>query len=487
VQTRFCSLLALAVLTAGCVRAAPPIAAPASEPSEAAALLTGWHMRATLAPGAEALAVQMCFEGEPPPAVRVTNPDAEEHIEALHVVGRDDARLRMTKGRVDLASLAPGECVGYRVDFRRMATRAGGRSVNWVGDSVAVRQSMWLLWPTGASDDAVGTLELELPEGMQVSVPWPRREGPRPVYVLDQTAGRWLGFTAFGKLVTDSFEAHGARIDIARLDAEMSCSPEGMRRWILDAVASVAMLYEGYPRERLQVLVVPIDGAGGSVYFGMAARGGGSGVMLLVDRDAREGELPGGWTTVHELLHHGMPFAQEAWISEGFVSYYTELMRTRMGHRSEKDGWRELAEAFARGRRGGRGMTLAASSARMMDTFAFQRVYWGGAAIAFDIDVRMRVESGGKLGFDDAMRELRRCCGDAPKRWAATTLLAKLDAWYGKPIFTEIATAHLGRVAFPDTEATMRQLGVTVEGDTVTLDEEHPAAAMRRAIMAPRK
>jgi hypothetical protein len=427
----------------------------------------------------------MCFEGVPPPAVKVTNPDAAEHIERLHVIGRDVA-LRMTNDRVDLSALAPGECVGYRVDFRRMATRAGGRSVNWVGNSVAVRQSMWLLWPSDTSDDAVATIELELPAGMKASVPWPRREGERPMYVLDATAGRWLGFTAFGELATDSFEAHGVQIELARLDAEMDCSPEGVRRWILDAVESVAMLYEGYPRDRLQVLVVPIDGAGGSVYFGMAARGGGSGVMLLVDRDAEDHELPGGWTTVHELLHHGMPFAREAWMSEGFVSYYTELMRTRMGHRSEKDGWRELAKAFGRGRRGGRGMTLAASSANMMSTFAFQRVYWGGAAIAFDIDIRMRTESGGKLGFDDAMRELRRCCGDAPKRWPAQTLLAKLDAWYGKPIFTEIANEHLIGLAFPDTEAMMRRIGVTVDGDTVTLDDEHPAASVRRAIMAPR-
>ena len=144
-------------------------------------------------------------------------------------------------------------------------------------------------------------------------------------------------------------------------------------------------------------------------------------------------------------------FAREAWMGEGFVSYYTELMRTRMGHRSEADGWRELAAAFERGRRGGRGLTLAATSARMMDMFAFQRVYWGGAAIAFEIDVTMRLDSDGRLGLDDAMRELRRCCGDAPRRWPAMTLLGKLDAWYGKPIFTTIAKKHLDRIVFPDT------------------------------------
>jgi hypothetical protein len=322
---------------------------------------------------------------------------------------------------------------------------------------------------------------------MKASVPWPRREGPRPAYVLDATAGRWLGYNAFGDLEIDTIEAHGARVEIARLDAEMTCSDDGVRKWILDAVQSVAMLYEVYPRERLQVVVVPIDGGGGDVYFGMAARGGGSGVLLLVDRDAEDRELPGGWTTVHELLHHGMPFAKEAWMSEGFVSYYTEIMRTRMGHRSEADGWRELSQAFDRGRRGGRGMTLEKTSANMMNTFAFQRVYWGGAAIAFEIDVIMRLESRGERTFDDAMRELRRCCGDAPRRWPASTLLEKLDAWYGEPLFTRIAKKHLERSEFADTDGLLHRLGVVVDGETVTMDEQHPAAAIRKAIMAPRK
>jgi len=479
-------LVTFAVTAGACRRAAPP-AAPVDPPHRGGAL-RGWQMRAELAPGADAVAVQMCFDGAPPRAVTVMNPDATPYVDELRVVGREQA-LRMRGGRVDLAGMAPGECLGYRVDFRRMASRESTRSISWVGQSVVVRQSMWLLWPSDAPADAQATLELVVPEGLSASVPWPRDgdAGGRRVHRLQETIARWLGYTAFGKLAIERIDAHGTEVELARLDGEMACDDAGLRRWILDAIASTAMLYDGYPRERLQVIVVPVEGGGDSVYFGMAARGGGSGVILLVDRAARAADLPGGWTTVHELLHHGMPFAREAWMGEGFVSYYTELMRTRMGHRSEADGWRELAAAFERGRRGGRGLTLAATSARMMDMFAFQRVYWGGAAIAFEIDVTMRLDSDGKLGLDDAMRELRRCCGDAPRRWPAMTLLGKLDAWYGKPIFTTIAKKHLDRIVFPDTGDLMQKLGVGIDGGAVTLDDRHPAAAIRRAIMAPRK
>lgn len=472
----------------GCARGPAPTAAP--EPTEAAGALRGWHVLAELEPGADGMRVQMCFEGEPPRAVTVTNAAAKPYIEDVRILapalGGRAQPLPMRGGRVELAALEPGECVGYRVDFERMASRESTRTISRIGDSVVVRQSMWMMWPSDAPADAEVTLELALPEGLAASVPWPRSERDgRTTYRLDETITRWLGYTVFGEVAIERFTAHGTEVELVRLDAEMACDDAGLRAWILDALASSALLYGRYPRDRLQVIVVPVGGGGGEVYFGMAARGGGSGVILLVDRDARAVDLPGGWTTVHELLHHGMPFAQEAWMGEGFVSYYTELVRTRMGHRSEAEGWRELAEAFARGRDGSRGLTLAATSARMMELFAFQRVYWGGAAIAFEIDVTMRLDSGGKRGLDDAMRELRRCCGDARRRWPAMELLGKLDKWYGEPIFTTIAKRHLAQRTFPDTNALMETLGVHVEGGRVTLDDRHPAAAMRRAIMAP--
>ena len=196
--------------------------------------------------------------------------------------------------------------------------------------------------------------------------------------------------------------------------------------------------------------------------------------------------LPGGWTTVHEMLHHGMPFIDEPWMSEGWVTYYTELLRTRAGFRSEEAGWRAMVEGFGRGRRT-RGMTLEEASARMRELHVYQRVYWGGAAVALLVDVQMRLETDGARSLDDAMRELRRCCGDADHQWAARELLEELDAWYGRPLFSETARAVLSERELPDVEAAMERIGVQVVDGEARLDDEHPAAAIRRAIMAPRR
>jgi predicted metalloprotease with PDZ domain len=112
-------------------------------------------------------------------------------------------------------------------------------------------------------------------------------------------------------------------------------------------------------------------------------------------------------------------------------------------------------------------------------------VYWGGAAIAFLIDVKMREQTEGKLGFDDAMIELRRCCGDGPRR-GAQDLLAHLDQWYGKPIFTEIARQHLDEHTFPPVEEAFDYLGVRFFADRAELEDSAPLAAYRKQIMAPR-
>ncbi|MCH9680412.1 MAG: hypothetical protein K0V04_03175, partial [Deltaproteobacteria bacterium] len=142
---------------------------------------------------------------------------------------------------------------------------------------------------------------------------------------------------------------------------------------------------------------------------------------------------------------------------------------------------------FERGRRRSMDISLAETSDKMHETHAYQRVYWGGAAVAFDIDVQMRIESDGARTLDEAMRHLRQCCGDAPHLWSAGDLLAQLDTWYGSALFSRTAKTVLEAKALPDIEATMARLGVQVHDGKVQLDEQSPNAAIRRSIMAPRR
>ncbi len=440
--------------------------------------------------------MRVCFTGRPGPRLVASNPRAADYIENVHHV-RSGARIAKAGRSFSLQGVNAGDCVGYEIDLAEMKQSEGfSRHVRVEGDSVLLRQSMWLWYANDLPRDIPVTMTLNLPEGVEASVPWTLAPGQEPTarsarsahYQLDSTAFWWIGYNAFGKLGLQRFEAGGADLEVAVLDAPMQASDVGLRAWAEDAAESSALLFGRFPREHLQVLVVPVDGGGdGSVYFGMAGRGGGAGVYILMDREVRDGELPGGWTTVHELLHHGMPFIEEPWMAEGWVSYYTELQRTRMGHRDERKGWQQLLEAFARGQSTRRSGTLAEVSAAMHSNFGYQRVYWGGAAIAFLTDIALRQDSGGEVTLDDAMVELRRCCGEARHKWSAQVLLEKLDAWYGKPLFTQIAQRHLASEAFAPIEAGYEALGIELVDGRVVLDDAHPMAEQRRSIMAPRK
>lgn len=448
-----------------------------------------WHVDATLREAAAGIDVRVCFDAVVPKRLRTLAETPSSHFGPLTT---DDGRtLEFDGERVALSGVAPNSCVSYGIDLRAAAQTQSDRALSWVGNSVLVRQSLWLLWPEGMAADERADLVMHLPEGTGASVPWPLAEGTRGTdgakYWLDSTISRWLGYTAFGALTIDRFERAGAQLELVRLDLPLASDAAGLRAWIDDAVDGAAMLYGKYPRDHLQVIVVPVEGGrGGAIYFGAAARGGGAGVYLLLDTKAPAERLLGGWTTVHELLHHGMPFVSDAWMSEGFVSYYTEIMRTRQGHRDEAAGWKELRGAFERGADSGRGLSLRSTSDAMHETFAYQRVYWGGAAIAFDLDVTMRIETNGRLGLDDAMKKLRECCGDALFQYSAEALLEILDGWYGAPLFTETAKRHLDARRFADVDEILARIGVTVGEAGVTIDEQHRFAAVRAAIMSVR-
>lgn len=481
-------LATLGLTLLGCSSRPSP---PARALPEASAAQQGWHYTATVSSDRSKIDVQVCFEGPPGDRLVSSNSRAADYIEHVRVGNR---RIAKTGRSFSLTEVNAGDCLDYAVDLVGM-TRAEGfsRHVRSEGDSVLLRQSMWLWYPRGLPEDIGITMTLNLPEGVEASVPWIAMPGEDRSartcrYQLDSTIFRWIGYNAFGELGLQRFETGGTEVEVATLDLPMHATKPGLKAWATDAVEASASLYDGFPREHLQMLVVPVEGSGsGSVYFGMAGRGGGSGVYILMDDQVEDQELLGGWTTTHELLHHGMPFVNDAWMAEGWVSYYTELQRTRLGHRDEREGWQKLYEAFGRGLRTERSGTLQEVSDHMHDNFGYQRVYWGGAAIAFALDAAVRKDSGGEKSLDDAMRFLRSCCGEARHKWDASDLLAKLDVWYGKPLFTDVAQGVLSQEGFPDIEATFAALGVDTSSGRVVLSDEHPMAEQRRAIMAPRK
>src|SRR5262245_41874667 len=175
---------------------------------------------------------------------------------------------------------------------------------------------------------------------------------------------------------------------------------------------------------------------------------------------------------------------EDAWLSEGFIQYYTEVLMGRAGLYDEHRAWQEMVSGFARGRRDGTGAPLTDESAGMAMSHSYLRVYWAGAAIALLADVEIRRESRGERSLDDAMREVGRTFVGRNDGVSAREIVAHLDAWLGRPLFSRLSTQHLASREFPDVAETLAGLGVVVRGDRVTgFDEGAPDAALRRGIV----
>jgi hypothetical protein len=293
---------------------------------------------------------------------------------------------------------------------------------------------------------------------------------------------RFLSHTAFGRLERTTVEAGGARIDIARLPGDLALDEDDLRTWIAQAADGVSTITDGFPTSHALVAIVPAGDNGSGVLFGNVGRGGGSSLMLLVSSTADLEEVRGDWVPVHELSHLTVPFIrrEDMWISEGLATYYQEVLRARIGVRTPAQAWAALERGFERGRSEGTGRTLERESHDIGETREYRRVYWAGAAIAFEADVRLRREG---ISLDEAVRAVCRA-NPAPERaWPASELVAELDRASGTRVFSEVAARHLRSADFPDLAETYEFLGV-VQSESGAELRDAPGAAIRDAIMS---
>lgn len=448
-----------------------------------------WSYDVRIPPSLEVADVRVCFAGAPRGWLAPADPEALTLLREAEVVRAGRARpVAIDAGPrgIPLDGLGAHDCVRTVVDLTASgpwwARRMGG-----IGERV-VAPDAWLWaprpWRAGARVD----LTLRLPAGVQASVPWQRRGPGR--YRLDTTALQWRSFAAFGRFELETVALPGgSTLEIARLGPPMRASRQGVRRWLETAYRAAAALLGAPPPRKIQIILIPTEGGGGDpVRFGATGRGGGVGVILFPSVEADDDALLDDWVAPHELTHLGLPVVPDAdaWMSEGFVTYYTEVLRARVGLRTPDVAWQTLARGLARGQADRRPGPLTQASAAMHQTHSYQRVYWGGAALALTADVELRRATRGRVSLDTALRELARCCLSRRRSTPARVLLAGVSAAAGGDVLRRVVAAAEGQDALPPIERTLARLGVRRGDDgRVTLAADAPDAWIREAITAP--
>ena len=70
----------------------------------------------------------------------------------------------------------------------------------------------------------------------------------------------------------------------------------------------------------------------------------------------------------------------------------------------------------------------------MQQTLAFQRVYWGGAAVMLAVDEAIRRETGGRKNLDDVVADVNARAAISPASFPARDVIAMMDDALGSPI-----------------------------------------------------
>jgi hypothetical protein len=372
-------------------------------------------------------------------------------------------------------------CVTIAMDLKRAASElADEAALTKSGDAVYGSLDIWLWRPEPWPEGLRGKLVVETAPEITVSLPFAR--DPDGAFSVPYSAWKMMARAAIGKLTLDTIDVAGAKLEVATLpNAATNATRGGVRRFLEGAALAVATLDGKMPSDRVQILLRPGGGGHRSdpVRFGMAMRGGGSTVMMLVSSAATDAQLYGEWIGVHELSHLWLPpiDQESSWLPEGFASYYQCVLRSRVGMYDERSAWDELVSGFDRGRaQAGRRALKDAQRP------SFMHIYWGGAAIMLKLDVELR-KSGTSL--DAVVAQARRKFPADDDDPSVEELIARLSKAAGRDLKPSI-DAWL-ELPFPDTSSELKDLGVVRRGQRIFLDDSAPLAKTRMAIAAKRQ
>jgi hypothetical protein len=375
--------------------------------------------------------------------------------------------------------VAAGGCLRYRYP---LVPREGRRSPP-VADGVVVTAPSEWLWVPRLEDGQSVRIELSLPDTVAASVPW--RKIGADTYELARSPGSSTGSAIFGPIEVLDLALGETRLSVALVDGpDLTLDRETMRSWLEAAAGDVAAVAGRFPNPDLQVVVQPVRSRGRSpVPFGYVIRDGGEAVRFFVDPQRSLDDLLDDWTATHEFSHLLLPYvrSREKWVSEGFASYYQNVLLARRGAYDESEVWQRLHRSFSIA-----DDVRDPPALRDLHERPFWEtrmlVYWSGAAMALLADTRLREASGGRESLDTVLGRLQRCCLPSGRVWRAGELFETLDGLTDYPVFVDLFARLSRERGMPDLEPLYADLGIEVSGEAVVLRDGR-LEDVRRAIM----
>ena len=433
-------------------------------------------------PALRQLSVEARFS-EPVASVRARAWDAERYLQQIRDCTTDQV-IRVRNRRMILP-VGGVTCLRYTVDIAK-AARAERRNATLSSDNIIVSPAAWF-WRPALHSGASIQVRFELDAKLRVSVPWQPIAGEANTYRLGVSPESSKAPAIFGDFDYHESSIPGAVLRINVLNSDRRFDADDIVEWVRSSASNVSLAYGMFPNPSPSVVVLPVGGSryGDSpVPFGRVVRDGGETIELFINQNMPIERFYDDWTATHEFSHLMLPFlhARHRWISEGFAQYYQNILLARAGQYSEQRAWQKLYEGLERGRKSS--PSLSPNDAANDRRGSLMKVYWSGAAIALLADVELRRQSNGEQSLDDVLHKFQLCCLPSERAWSGTQLFARLDGFLETPIFMPLYRRYADTAGFPDVRPLLAELGVIVDDDTVSLEQDAILAALRTAMMA---
>ncbi|MFI5092055.1 MAG: hypothetical protein ACHQIK_01310 [Candidatus Acidiferrales bacterium] len=277
--------------------------------------------------------------------------------------------------------------------------------------------------------------------------------------------------------VTSTVVIGGSRIDVTIDSSEAPLSQADVMQWVKNAAESVATYYGRFPVPHLTLRVVSFDGSG--VRHGTTWGKDGGLIRIFAGSKTSAADFADDWMLTHEMVHLAFPSMADEhhWLEEGSAVYVEPIARIRAGHWTAMEMWHDLVRDMPKGE-------PQEGDAGLDHTHTWGRTYWGGALFCFVADVEIRKQTKNKKGLEDALRGVLDAGGDIRVDWDLEKALKIGDQAVGLDVLEKLYAEWKEKPVQVDLPAMWKELGVEVgpDGATVTLNNDAPMAAIRRAI-----
>lgn len=247
------------------------------------------------------------------------------------------------------------------------------------------------------------------------------------------------------------------------------------------AATAVTTYYGRFPVARDRVLIIPTAARSG-VFHGTTwgdMHGWPAFTRIAIGTQSTQPDLDDDWMVTHELVHTAFPSLPDKshWMEEGLATYIEPIARVQAGELTAAKIWHDMLRDMHQGepRPGDQGLDR---------TPTWGRTYWGGAMFCLVADVTIRRQTHNGKGLQDALRAIVNAGGAIDQNWKLERALKIGDRATGTHVLTRLYAKWKDKPIEVDLDKLWRELGVSIQGDTVRFDDTAPLANVRKAITA---